>query len=300
MDIFLDTLLDSLNDTWAMIPLMFIAYLIIEHFERKPSKDDSMFWNLQKYGPLFGALLGLLPQCGFAILATMLFVQKNITLGTMIAVFVACSDEAIPVLLSEPQLFPSLMVLLVCKFVIAVVSGWVIDHILFPHQKIRWFSEMPEEEEDEEMQGDDEDLAACPCCYPQYPIWLSALLRTLKIYVYVFLTAFGLTLILNFIPESQLQAVLLTGTWWQPLVSALFGFIPNCAATVVLCQLYAAGTLSFASLLAGLITNAGMGLVVLFQYSEKKTVLFKVMGLLLGIALIAGYTVMLIAPMLPY
>lgn len=259
-----------------------------------------MFWNLQKYGPLFGALLGLLPQCGFAILAAMLFVQKNITLGTMIAVFVACSDEAIPVLLSEPQLFSSLMVLLVCKFVIAVVSGWVIDHILFPHQKIRWFSEMPEEEEDEEMQDDDEDLAACPCCYPQYPIWLSAFLRTLKIYVYVFLTAFVLTLILNFIPESQLQAVLLTGTWWQPLVSALFGFIPNCAATVVLCQLFAAGTLSFASLLAGLITNAGMGLVVLFQYSEKKTVLFKVMGLLLGIALIAGYAMMLIAPMLPY
>lgn len=300
MELFLDTLFDSLNDTWAMIPLMFIAYLIIEHFERKPSKDDSMFWNLQKYGPLFGALLGLLPQCGFAILAAMLFVQKNITLGTMIAVFVACSDEAIPVLLSEPQLFSSLMVLLVCKFVIAVVSGWVIDHILFPHQKIRWFSEMPEEEEDEEMQDDDEDLAACPCCYPQYPIWLSAFLRTLKIYVYVFLTAFVLTLILNFIPESQLQAVLLTGTWWQPLVSALFGFIPNCAATVVLCQLFAAGTLSFASLLAGLITNAGMGLVVLFQYSEKKTVLFKVMGLLLGIALIAGYAVMLIAPMLPY
>lgn len=300
MELFLDTLFDSLNDTWAMIPLMFIAYLIIEHFERKPSKDDSMFWNLQKYGPLFGALLGLLPQCGFAILAAMLFVQKNITLGTMIAVFVACSDEAIPVLLSEPQLFSSLMVLLVCKFVIAVVFGWVIDHILFPHQKIRWFSEMPEEEEDEEMQDDDEDLAACPCCYPQYPIWLSAFLRTLKIYVYVFLTAFVLTLILNFIPESQLQAVLLTGTWWQPLVSALFGFIPNCAATVVLCQLFAAGTLSFASLLAGLITNAGMGLVVLFQYSEKKTVLFKVMGLLLGIALIAGYAVMLIAPMLPY
>lgn len=300
MELFLDTLFDSLNDTWAMIPLMFIAYLIIEHFERKPSKDDSMFWNLQKYGPLFGALLGLLPQCGFAILAAMLFVQKNITLGTMIAVFVACSDEAIPVLLSEPQLFSSLMVLLVCKFVIAVVSGWVIDHILFPHQKIRWFSEMPEEEEDEEMQDDDEDLAACPCCYPQYPIWLSAFLRTLKIYVYVFLTAFVLTLILNFIPESQLQAVLLTGTWWQPLVSALFGFIPNCAATVVLCQLFAAGTLSFASLLAGLITNAGMGLVVLFQYSEKKTVLFKVIGLLLGIALIAGYAVMLIAPMLPY
>lgn len=300
MELFLDTLFDSLNDTWAMIPLMFIAYLIIEHFERKPSKDDSMFWNLQKYGPLFGALLGLLPQCGFAILAAMLFVQKNITLGTMIAVFVACSDEAIPVLLSEPQLFSSLMVLLVCKFVIAVVSGWVIDHILFPHQKIRWFSEMPEEEEDEEMQDDDEDLAACPCCYPQYPIWLSAFLRTLKIYVYVFLTAFVLTLILNFIPESQLQAVLLTGTWWQPLVSALFGFIPNCAATVVLCQLFAAGTLSFASLLAGLITNAGMGLVVLFQYSEKKTVLFKVMGLLLGIALIAGYAMMLIAPMLPY
>lgn len=300
MDIFLDTLLDSLNDTWAMIPLMFIAYLIIEHFERKPSKDDSMFWNLQKYGPLFGAMLGLLPQCGFAILAAMLFLQKNITLGTMIAVFAACSDEAIPVLISEPQLLPSLGVLLVCKFVIAVVAGWVIDHVLFPHQDIRWFSDMPDEEEDEEMEEDDENAAACPCCYPQYPIWLSAMLRTLKIYLYVFLTAFVLTLILSFIPESSLESVLLTGTWWQPFVSALFGFIPNCAATVVLCQLYAAGALSFASLLSGLVTNAGLGLVVLFQYSEKKTILLKVMGLLLAAALIAGYAVMLVGPMLSF
>lgn len=297
MDIFLDTLFDALNDTWAMIPLMFIAYLIIEHFERKPSNDDSMFWNLQKYGPLFGALLGLLPQCGFAILAAMLFVQKNITLGTMIAVFIACSDEAVPVLISEPQLLPSLAVLLICKFVIAVVAGWIIDHVIFPHQKIRWFSDMPDEEEVEEEEDDGEDMAACPCCYPQYPIWLSAFLRTIKIYIYVFLTAFVLTLILNFIPESQLESVLLTGTFWQPLVAALFGFIPNCAATVVLCQLYSAGALSFASLLAGLVTNAGMGLVVLFQYSEKKSVLLKVMGLLLGAALISGYLVMLIAPL---
>lgn len=298
MDVILEALHHSFEDTWAMIPLMFVAYLIIEHFERKPSSDDSMFWNLQKYGPLFGALLGLLPQCGFSILAAMLFVQKNITLGTMTAVFIACSDEAIPVLISEPSMLPSLGVLLVCKFVIAVAAGWIIDHLLFPKQDIRWFSDMPEQEEEDEIEEDDQDMASCPCCYPQYPIWASAALRTLKIYLYVFLTAFVLSLILEFIPEAQLESVLLTGTWWQPLVAAVFGFIPNCAATVVLCELFASGALSFASLLAGLVTNAGLGLVVLFQYSEKKKTVWIEMGLLIAAALIAGYLAMFIEMLL--
>ncbi len=104
MEFILEILEHSLEDTWAMLPLLFAAYLVIEWFERRPGDDSPMFYALQKYGPLVGALIGLIPQCGFSILAGMLFMQGNITLGTMIAVFVATSDEAIPILLNPLNL----------------------------------------------------------------------------------------------------------------------------------------------------------------------------------------------------
>ena len=96
----MEIFLEIIHDTWIMLPLLYITYCILEIFERKETSDDSMFYSLQKYGPLFGAILGLIPQCGFSILASMLFLQKNITMGTLIAVMIATSDEAIPVLLS--------------------------------------------------------------------------------------------------------------------------------------------------------------------------------------------------------
>lgn len=275
-----------------MLPLLYVAYLIIEYFERKEDKSDGLFWNLQKYGPLFGAMLGLLPQCGFSILAAMLYLQGNITLGTMLAVFIATSDEAIPVLLSEVNMIPSLALLLLLKFIIAVACGWVVDHVLFPHQKILRFEDMEEEEDEEqedmEIMDQEEAASACPCCYPQYPIWKSALIRTLKIYLFAFAATFVLDLLMEWIGTETLSSILLTGSWAQPLIAALFGFIPNCAATVILCQLYAAGSLSFASLLAGLITNAGLGLLVLFQYEKKKSNVWKVAGLLYAAAAIFG------------
>jgi len=128
-----------------MIPLLYVAYLIIEYFERKDSKDDKLFFALQKYGPLVGALIGLIPQCGFSILAAMLFVQGNVTIGTLLAVFIATSDEAIPILLAEPKLYGTLIVLLICKFLIAVISGYFVDRILFPKQKILRFEDLPED-----------------------------------------------------------------------------------------------------------------------------------------------------------
>ena len=127
MNFLIDCILDAWHDTWLMLPLLYAAYLIIEYFERKDSKDDKLFFGLQKYGPLVGALIGLIPQCGFSILAAMLFVQGNITLGTLAAVFIATSDEAIPILLAEPSLFSSLLILLACKFCIGIL--YRSDHV---------------------------------------------------------------------------------------------------------------------------------------------------------------------------
>lgn len=289
MNLIIESVLDAFHDTWLMIPLLYITYCILEYFERKDSKDDSLFFGLQKYGPLVGALIGLIPQCGFSVLASMLFVQGNITMGTLIAVFIATSDEAIPILIAEPALYKTLGLLILCKFLIGLSVGYLVDYVLFPKQKILQFEDLPEEEVDAEIEEEEAEVSSsCPCCYPQYSLWISALLRTLKIFGFVC----GITILFNifigWIGEEQLSRFLLMDTIWQPLLAGLFGFIPNCAATVILCQLYTFQQLSFGSLLAGLITNAGMGFLILFQYGENKKTIFKIALILYCTAILFG------------
>lgn len=292
LEFILEILEHSLEDTWAMLPLLFAAYLVIEWFERRPGDDSPMFYALQKYGPLVGALIGLIPQCGFSILAGMLFMQGNITLGTMIAVFVATSDEAIPILLSHPDLYGSLVLILILKFIVAVLSGYLTDR-LFP-QSIQRFEDLPEEEQEEELEKDTATAGACPCCYPDIPIWKSALLRTLKIYAWVFAVTVLFTALVHWVGEETLAGFLLTGSWFQPLLAALFGFIPNCAATVVLTELFEFGTLSFGSLFAGLVTNAGLGPLVLIQYHAPWKTVLRVFLILLITGTVSGMLLQLL------
>ena len=274
---FIDIILDTIHDTWAMLPLLYITYCILEVFERKNTQDDKLFFGLQRLGPILGALVGLIPQCGFSILAAMLFVQNNITLGTLVSVMIATSDEAIPILISNPKMYSSLLGILGLKLVIAIIVGLFTDHVLFRNQKILRFEDMEEEDYDDE----------------EYPLWISALLRSLKIYVFIFITSFVLTLLMELIGEKTLSMILLQDNLFQPIIAALFGFIPNCAATVVLTQLYTAGELSFGSLLAGLVTNAGLGLIVMIRYEARKKDILRTISILFITGVIVGIGFML-------
>lgn len=244
---------------------------------------------------ILGALVGLIPQCGFSILAAMLYVQNNITLGTLVSVMIATSDEAIPILISNPKMYSSLLGILGLKLVIAIVVGLFTDHVLFRNQKILRFEDMEEEEyDDEEYEEEESSGSSCPCCYPEYPLWISALLRSLKIYVFIFITSFVLTLLMELIGEKTLSMILLQDNLFQPIIAAVFGFIPNCAATVVLTQLYTAGELSFGSLLAGLVTNAGLGLIVMIRYEAKKKDILRTISILFITGVIIGIGFMLL------
>ena len=278
-----------------MLPLLYITYCILEVFERKNMQDDKLFFGLQRLGPILGAIVGLIPQCGFSILAAMLFVQNNITLGTLVSVMIATSDEAIPILISNPKMYSSLLGILGLKLVIAIIVGLFTDHVLFRHQKILRFEDMEEEDYDEDEYEEEESSgSSCPCCYPEYPLWISALLRSLKIYVFIFITSFILTLLMEWIGEKTLSMILLQDNLFQPIIAALFGFIPNCAATVVLTQLYTAGELSFGSLLAGLVTNAGLGLIVMIRYEARKKDILRTISILFITGIIVGIGFMLL------
>ena len=287
----MDIIIDVIKDSWLMLPLLYVTYCFFFFFERKES-DDSMFFSLQKYGPILGAVLGLIPQCGFSILAAMLYLQNNITLGTLIAVMIATSDEAIPVLICNPAMIPSLIVLMISKFVIAIIVGYLVDYLLFPKQKIQYFSDM--EDEDDDVDDEEDNNSSCPCCYKQYPIYISALLRSLKIYAFIFVTNVAFSLLIEFVGTDNIQNILLTNSIFQPFVTALFGFIPNCVITVVLAQLYCLSSISFGSLLAGLITNAGLSFVCLFRYGASKKDLLKVFSILYLSACLFGLLFILI------
>lgn len=284
MEEILHVFVHTIEDTWLIFPLLWVTYCIIEYWQRNQTQDEKIFLALQKYGPLIGSLVGLIPQCGFSVLAAILYMQRNITLGTLISVMIATSDEAIPILLAEPELYPTLFRLILAKFILAFVVGFLVDHILLRHQKVNILQEQ-EESLDEEM---NDDGVGCSCCYPQYPWWVSALLRASKIFVFLFITSFLLTLVLEWIGQDQLEQWVLSNTIWQPIVSAFLGLIPNCMITVLLASLYSFHALSFGSLLAGLMTNAGFGLFVLIVYKEKKEKIFLILLILLGSAILSG------------
>ncbi len=301
MSVILDVILDCLQDNWLMFPLLYIAYCILEIFERKYSEiPDSIFFGLQKFGPLIGAAFGLIPQCGFAIIAAMLYLQKNITLGTLIAVMIATSDEAIPIMISNPSMYKDLIVLLILKFIIGTVAGYVVDKVIFPHQNIIEIEEVdddePEDDEEEAVEGEQQQNtgAACPCCMPQYPFYLSALIRSAKIFAFIFLTSIIVSLGIEWLGEETLQSLLLRDSFFQPFISALLGFIPNCAITAVLAELYMLDALSFGSLLAGLITNAGLALVCLIRYGDDKKDTARVAVITYIVAIVAGIIVNLV------
>ncbi|MGN1399261.1 MAG: putative manganese transporter [Erysipelotrichaceae bacterium] len=290
----MELIIDVFKDSWLMLPLLYITYCILEVFERKDS-DDRMFFSLQKYGPIFGAVFGLFPQCGFSILAAMLYLQNNITLGTLVAVMIATSDEAIPVLICNPAMFSSLIVLMISKLLIAIAVGYIVDYLLFPKQKIILFQDMEDEDNDldDSQDGEEESSNLCPCCYKQYPIYISALLRSLKIYAFIFGTSLIFSVLLELIGINNIEKILLTDSFFQPFITALFGFIPNCAITVVLAQLYSLSSLSFGSLLSGLITNAGLSLVCLIRYGINKKDLIRIVAILYVSACLFGVLFML-------
>lgn len=263
----MDIIIDTIKDTFLIIPILFIMYLCLEYFEHK-SISQSMTKYLTQYGPIIGAILGIIPQCGFGVLASLLFMEKRISLGTLMSVFIATSDEAIPILLTNPHLYTSLLGIILTKFILAIMIGYLVDLLFKPqivtHHQI-------------------ENIH----CH-EHSITVEALVRTLKIYAFIFLVNLVLSAAIEMIGPKNLSYILLDKSIVQPIISAIFGFIPNCAASVILTQLHVNGILSFASLLAGLITNAGLGIVVLLQNHIDIKMLIRICTILLLSALIVG------------
>lgn len=273
-----DAILDSLIDTVKLIPFLLITYIIMEFIEHKTShKTKDAIKKSGHFGPLIGGILGVVPQCGFSAAASSLYSARIITLGTLIAVFLSTSDEMLPILISEAVDVRIILSILGIKLVIAVVVGFIID--LFFRKKFETSEDEPEIK----------DLCEHEHCHCEHGIFKSALKHTINITLYIFIISLVLNIIIYFIGEDNLAHILNSTPVIGPIIASLVGLIPNCASSVIITQLYLSNVLNFATMIAGLLVNTGVGLLILFRTNKdfkeniKITVLLFTIGVIFGI-----------------
>ncbi len=264
-----DTLLDAVIDSFKMLPFLFIAFLIIEFLEhRAQDKIKHLFTRAGAAGPAVATLLGCIPQCGFSVLSANLYTSGIITLGTLIAVFLSTSDEAVILLATAHNGAYELFKLLVTKIVIALLFGYII-----------YFIEKKKHKSHHHHSHDLCEHDHCGC-HEHGGVLRPALIHTAKVFGFLLLFTIIIDLAVSLIGTEALSHLLLSDSVFQPLLAAVIGFIPNCASSVLLTQLYIEGTLNFGSLIAGLCTNAGAGMLILFRDRSKIKENLKVMGIL--------------------
>ena len=273
----------SFFDTLKMLPFLLIAFLLLEFMEHRASeKTMAILSRSGKAGPLVGAALGLIPQCGFSVIGANFFADRVISVGTVLAIFLSTSDEALVILMSDPSKLKDVLFLLLVKFVIAVVAGYTIDFTFkkLNHDHIN--HHLQEHHDDHCHEG-----CGCSCNSPK-AFWINALKRTASVWIFLFIASFGLGLLIEFVGEATLQKFLLTNSFFQPFVTGLVGLIPNCAASAIIAQMYIEGALSIGSVISGLCSSAGLGLLVLFRDNKNLKENLIVLALLYFIGVVSG------------
>ena len=280
MEIFLHALSHAWGDSVKMVPFLYLAYLLIEWLERHHgARIEQALAGGGRWGFVPGAVLGCVPQCGFTAVAANLYASRVITPGTVLAVFIATRDEAIPLMAAEPSQWLSLAGLIVCKTLFGMVGGALLDVPLrrvLPASLYGGYAGHADEvdchEEHEEHSG----------------IWLAALRHTVEIFLFILLFSLLIGLAFEWIGEDTITAALAGMGVLQPMLTALVGLVPNCATSVLLAQLYMEGAISFGSLFAGLTAGAGVGLAVLWRVNPSWKQNLFMTGLLWALGAAAG------------
>lgn len=247
----------TVGDVIGLLPFLFLTYLAMELMEHYAgNKFNKVIQNSGKYGPFLGAVLGVMPQCGFSAAASSFFSARIIGVGTLIAVFLSTSDEMLPILLSESVPLTSIAKILGTKVVIACTSGYLASFVY------QYFLQKKEGEADIHMICEEE---GCGC---EEGVLRSAFEHTVKIFFYIFAIAFLLNAVIEGVGEEALGYAFSNSQVAGQMAAALVGLIPNCASSVVITQLYLKGVISAGMMISGLLVNAGIGSLVLFRLNR--------------------------------
>ena len=270
-------IIDTIKDTLTLIPFLFLTYVAMEWLERRTEEQSvDLLARIGKFGHVAGAGIGLIPQCGFSAAAASLYSGGVITAGTLIAVFLSTSDEMLPIFLSSSVGAGTIGKILAAKFLIALVSGIAVDliaRLLHHRSETKHIHDLCEREH-------------CGCEDEEGGILHSALIHTLKITGFIFVISLALSLLIAFIGEDAMASLLTGAPVAGTIATAVIGLIPNCAASVVIAEMYLEGLLTCGQLMSGLLVGAGVGLLVLVRTNNKAKENAKVIGtlLVLGIA----------------
>lgn len=249
-----EVIIDALIDSIKLLPFLLIAFLLIELFEHKfNKKNKEKLSKSNKFGPVLGSILGIVPQCGFSVMATNLYATRIITLGTLISVYLSTSDEMLPILIAEKAPLDLMIKILAIKLLIGIICGIFIDLLVKRKTKEDYHIC-----EDEHCNCDDEHF------------FKAALKHTFNILIFIFICTLIINLIMEYGGNNLLNKILLKHNIFAPFLTSLIGLIPNCAASVVLTELYLNNAITFAALISGLLTGAGIGILVLFKTNKNK------------------------------
>lgn len=277
---------DALVDSFHMLPFLLFIFFVISFIEYFYSaKTEILASRSAKTGPFFGSLLASVPQCSFSVIASTLYTNKFITRGTLLSVYIATSDEAIPVLLSAPEKLSMIAPLIGLKILIAIVAGYMVD-ILFKIKYSYGIQTVQTEKVPDDQDG---------CCHhkiinaPKSVLFIHPLIHTASVFTFIL----AVTLILNYLVmlsggEENLGRYLIGSSPLQPFVTAIFGLIPNCAVSIALTLMYIKGAIGFGSVVSGLCSSAGLGLLVLLKNNKNKKDSVIIIALLLAISIISG------------
>lgn len=254
LDVIWDTALDALK----LLPFLFAAYLLMEYVEHRSGDGfANAIRKAGRFGPLIGGFLGIFPQCGFSAACANLYAGSVISAGTLLAVFLSTSDEMLPILISEGTEPLLILKILGMKAFFGIGFGFLIDHAVRKagKGKTEWSIEKLCEREH------------CSC-EEEEGVLKPALVHTLHVFLFVAAITFLINLGIYFLGEDALKEIAIGKPYFGELIAALIGLIPNCAASVVITQLYLEGLITAGAMISGLLTGAGIGLLVLYRVND--------------------------------
>ena len=275
--ILLHSIEHAFKDSLKILPFLFLAYLLMEFLEEKTEdKTNVLLEKGGKWGPFIGGILGVIPQCGMSAVASNLYASRIISVGTLVAIFLSTSDEMLPVMLANSVEFSVIGKILLIKIGIAVTAGLLVD---FSVKKLNMR---------QNVENRIHDFCEHEHCHCEEGILKSAIRHTVHVFCFIILITFVLNVGIELIGEEQLADFILNKPILGPVLAGIIGLIPNCAASVVITQMYLDSVITFGTMLSGLLVGAGVGTLVLLRVNEKKSESFKIIGVTYLIGIISG------------
>ncbi len=273
LEILEDTIIDSLR----LVPFLFITYIIMELIETHAGeKTEKAIRKSGKFGPIIGAILGIIPQCGFSAVASNFYAARIITQGTLIAIFLSTSDEMLPILISEGAEIGIIIKILAIKIFIGMGIGILIDLLSKNSKKSKEHIEIHKICENDNCNCENDGIIK------------SSIKHTIQIFVYIFIINIIINYIIYFIGEDKIASLIVNIPILGTVITAIIGIIPNCASSIILTELYLENIITLGAMISGLLVNSGIGILILFKVNKDKKENLKILGILYLVGIVAG------------